>query len=289
MDYIIPRFLSAVLAGVILSQTGSLIQMSSRNVLASPSTLGFDGLSILWILIFHSIMLFFGYEQPVLILFLTGIPLTVLIGWVYSKFIDTQKSIERLILIGLTFNLLVGAIFSFWQFLFLAFNLPFPVELWFGHFRFANLQTLGILALVECGIVVGWLFFRREFLLFTLGKNISRNLNLNQKSLFLFLFIAVSVGTFTVISLFGAFSFLALIFPYIARKFWFKRFDLAGELFLGALVNGLGFMLIDCLSYFFPIYGAEVPVGLIATGVGAVCLILLLWKSNGNLETVAKR
>src|SRR5690606_16330800 len=120
MDYIIPRFLSAVLTGMILSQTGSLIQMSSRNVLASPSTLGFDGLSILWILIFHSIMLVFGYEQPVLILFLTGIPLTILIGWVYSKFIDTQKSIERLILIGLTFNLLVGAIFSFWQFLFLA-------------------------------------------------------------------------------------------------------------------------------------------------------------------------
>jgi len=288
MDYIIPRFLSAVLTGMILSQTGSLIQMSSRNVLASPSTLGFDGLSILWILVFHSIMLIFGYEQPVLILFLTGIPLTVVIGWVYSKFIDTQKSIERLILIGLTFNLLVGAIFSFWQFLFLAFNLPFPVELWFGHFRFANLESLTILLIVEGGLVAGWLVFRKEFLLFSLGKNVSRNLKLDQKKLFLFLFTSVAVGTFTVISLFGAFSFLGLIFPYIARKFWFKKYDLKGELFLGAFINGVGFMLIDCLSYFLPIYGAEVPVGLIATGMGAVCLILLLWKSNGQLA-VAKR
>jgi iron complex transport system permease protein len=289
MDYLTGRLLCAVLCGTILSQTGSLIQMSTRNVLASPSTLGFDGLSILWILVFHSIMVFLGLDHPVAWLFLTGVPVFALIGVVYSRFLKGHKKIERLILIGLTFNLMVGAVFSLWQFLFLAFNLPFPVELWFGHFRYANLEALSILILVELGILAGWFLFKKEFLLFSLGKNVARNLKLNHQRLYLFLFIAVSLGTFAVISLFGAFSFLALIFPFIARKLFFKKFDLSGELLWGGLVNGFGLMLIDTLSYFFPIYGAEIPVGLLATAVGAVSLIFLLWKSDSHLEILAKR
>lgn len=287
MEYLIPRLLSAILTGAILSQTGSLIQMSTRNILASPSTLGFDGLSVLWILFFHSILLFFGYDQPVLMLFLIGMPVFIFIGWIYSGFINRQKNIERLILIGLTFNLLVGAIFSLWQFLFLAFNLPFPIELWFGHFRFANLEALSILAVVEIFIVAGWLLLKKDFYLFSLGKSVAQNLGLNHKVLFFFLFMAVALGTFSVISLFGAFSFLGLIFPIIARKLWFGKFDLKGEFLIGALLNGLSLMLIDAVCYFFPIYGAEIPVGLIATAVGAVSLILLLWQSN-HWEILAK-
>lgn len=287
MEYLIPRLLSAILTGAILSQTGSLIQMSTRNILASPSTLGFDGLSVLWILFFHSILLFFGYDQPVLMLFLIGMPVFIFIGWIYSGFINRQKNIERLILIGLTFNLFVGAIFSLWQFLFLAFNLPFPIELWFGHFRFANMEALSILTVVEIFIVAGWFMLKKDFYLFSFGKSVAQNLGLNHKSLFFFLFMAVAVGTFSVISLFGAFSFLGLIFPIIARKLWFGKFDLKGEFLLGALLNGLSLMLIDAVCYFFPIYGAEIPVGLIATAVGAVSLILLLWHSN-HWEILAK-
>lgn len=287
MEYLIPRFLCAILTGLILSQTGSLIQMSTRNILASPSTLGFDGLSVLWILLFHSIFLFFGYDQPVLMLFLVGMPVFVGIGWVYSGFLNRQRNIERLILIGLTFNLLVGAIFSLWQFLFLAFNLPFPIELWFGHFRFANSEGLIILAVIEAFILAGWLLLKKEFYLFSLGKSVAQNLRLNHKAVFFFLFVSVSVGTFSVISLFGAFSFLGLIFPIVARKLWFQKFDLKGEFLIGAFLNGVSLMAIDTICYFFPIYGAEIPVGLIATAVGAVSLILLLWKSN-HWEILAK-
>lgn len=287
MDYLIPRLLSALLTGVILSQTGSLIQMSTRNILASPSTLGFDGLSVLWILLFHSVLLLFGYDHPVLMLFLIGIPAFVIIGRIYSGFLSRQKNIEGLILIGLTFNLLVGAVFSLWQFLFLAFNLPFPVELWFGHFRFANVEALFILIGVEFFILLGWFYLKKEFILFSLGKNVARNLKLSHNSLFFFLFVAVSIGTFSVISLFGAFSFLGLIFPIVARKLWFEKMDLKGEFLVGAVLNGVSLMLIDGLCYFFPIYGAEIPVGLIATAVGAVSLILLLWKAN-HWELLAK-
>ena len=288
MEYLILRFLCAALTGVILSQTGSLIQMSTRNILASPSTLGFDGLSILWILIFHSILIMAGTEQGTAFVFLSGIPVFMVVGWLFSRFIARHKNIEKLIFMGLTFNLLVGTIFSLWQFLFLAFNFPFPVELWFGHFRYSNETSLLILGMIEGLTLILWLFLKKEFAVFSLGQSVAVNLNLKKGFLYLYIFSTIAIGTFAVIALFGAFSFLGLVFPIIARKLWFNRFDLNGEFILGALVNGLFLLFIDGLCYFFPIYGAEVPVGLIATGVGALSLILLLWKSDSRLELLAK-
>lgn len=289
MEYLILRSLCAALAGVILSQTGSLIQMSTRNILASPSTLGFDGLAILWILVIHSLLLTFGFDFPPLWTFLLGVPVFIIIGHVFSKFIGHHKHIERLILIGLTFNLMVGAVFSLWQFLFLAFNLPFPVELWFGHFRHAEFSFAMILSFIEVSFISLLVIFRKDFLIFSLGKGIAANLKLKNERFYSVIFIVIAVGTFTVVTLFGAFSFLGLIFPLMARKLWFRKFDLNGEFLWGALFNGLAFMLIDLACYFLPIMGAEIPVGLIATAVGAVSLILLLWKSNDSLEILAKK
>ena len=288
MEYVAIRFLCALLAGTLLSQTGSLIQLSTRNILASPSTLGFDGLSIFWILIFHSVLIAFGLEHSLIALILVGLPVFIVTGIIYSSFIRRYQSIEKLILMGLTFNLLIGAVFSLWQFLFLAFNLPFPVELWFGHFRYSSQEGLLLLILLEAIFVFFWFLLRRELNLFSLGKSVARNLNLKQNNFYPFIFISLSIGTFAVIALFGAFSFLGLVFPILARKLWFQKFDLKGEFLVGALVNGLFLMFIDILCYFFPVYGAEVPVGLIATGVGAVSLILILWKSDSRLEILAK-
>lgn len=219
----------------------------------------------------------------------SGIIVFTVIGFLYSTFISRYQKIEKLILIGLTFNLLVGAVFSLWQFLFLAFNLPFPVELWFGHFRFASLESSLALIVAEFFILGGWLYFRKSFDLFSLGHTVSVNLQLNQKKLFQFMLIAISLGTFIVVTMFGAFSFLGLIFPVIARKLWSRSLDFRGEFFVGSLINGFFLMVIDSLCYFFPIFGAEIPVGLIATAVGAVSLIYLLWKSDNRLEILAKR
>ena len=283
------RSLCALISGMIISQTGSLIQLSTRNILASPSTLGFDGMSVFWILIFHSLILLFNQESSYALLFLIGLPLFILLGIGFSAFLFRVKNVDRLILLGLTFNLLVGGIFSFCHFVFLAFNLPFPVELWFGHFRYADSTGLILIGIVEIALILNLFFIRQNLALFSLGENVSRNFRLNFRKIYLSLFISIAVGTFAVISLFGAFSFLGLIFPLVARKLWFRKMDLQGELILGSLCNGLILMILDGLCFFFPIYGAEVPVGLIVTIVGAVSLIFLLWNSNSGFEILAKK
>lgn len=280
MEYLSIRMLCALFAGMILSQTGSFLQLSSRNILASPSTLGFDGIAVLLILIFHSILISFNLEVPQLAFILSGLPVMIVAGSFYARALGKKQRLEKLILIGLTFNLLVGAIFSLWQFLFMAFNLPFPVELWFGHFRFSELQSLLVIIAVEVITILGFQFFRKDLLAISFGESLSRNLALNLRPVQLFMFMMIAVGTYSVVVLFGAFSFLALIFPLIARKVFFPSWDLKGEFYLGSLMNGLCLMIIDWICYQFPVLGAEIPVGLIATAVGAVSLILLLWKSH---------
>jgi len=287
VDYLILRIVSSFLTGVLLSQSGSLIQLGARNILASPSTLGFDGLAILWLLIFHSLALFFNFNQSSEISLLIGIPFFIFLGLMFPRFLKGNAKFERIVLLGLTFNLLVGAVFSLWQFFFMAFNLPFPVELWFGHFRFASFNSMLILIATEALILVGMWGYFPKLKMFSIGPVMSMNWGLNEKSLFRFLFVVVAVSTFIVVNLFGAFSFLGLVLPIIARKLWFKKADLKGEFFYGSFLNGLSLMSIDLLCYHFPIYGAEVPVGLIVTGIGAVSLILILWASYKDSEIVA--
>lgn len=287
MDYLVIRLICSFFTGLILSQAGSFIQLGTRNILASPSTLGFDGLAILWLLIFHSLILFIDGGSSTYALILFGLPIFIILGVLFSFFNQGIIKFERVILLGLTFNLFVGAIFSLWQFLFLAFNLPFPIELWFGHFRFVTHESLIILLLTELLIIWGLIYRWRDLLLYSLGGSIAKNLNLNVRSLYLYLFISVALGTFVVVALFGAFSFLGLVFPIIARNLWFRRFDLKGEIILGGIVNGGLLMLIDFVCYSFPLYGAEIPVGLIVTALGAMGLILLLWQSDSR-ELLAK-
>ena len=280
MEYLALRFGCAFLSGLVLSQVGSLLQLGTKNILSSPSTLGFDGLAVFWIILSHSILLWAGLDLSTTWTLLAGVPLFLYLGLVFAKNIKQSGNFERIILLGLTFNVVVGAIFSFWQFVFIAFNLPFPLEIWFGHFRSVSWSQFVSIGCVAVLLLMGLLQKWKDLLAYSLGPDISRNLKINLPKLFAFIFMAVALGSYVVISSFGVFAFLGLIFPIVARKLWFKRFDLKGEIFLGATLNGLLFASMDFICYYFPIYGAEVPVGLVATAIGAVSLILVLWKTR---------
>jgi iron complex transport system permease protein len=287
MEYLILRFGCSFLSGLVLSQVGSLLQLGTKNLLSSPSTLGFDGLAVFWIILSHSLLLWIGQDLSPVWTLLAGIPLFAFLGLLFAKNLKQAGHFERIILLGLTFNVVIGAIFSFWQFVFIAFNLPFPLEIWFGHFRSVSwIQFLSI-AIMAFVLLISLIKNWKHLIIYSLGPDIAKNLKLNSNKLFAFVFISVALGSFVVISSFGVFAFLGLIFPIVARKLWFKKFDLKGEFFVGAIINGLLFASIDLVCYQFPIYGAEVPVGLVATAIGAVSLILVLWKTR-DADLLAK-
>jgi iron complex transport system permease protein len=286
MSYLFLRFASSFLTGILMSQAGSLVQLASRNILASPSTLGFDGIAIFWILLIHSLFLWIGGDHHT-VMVISGLGIFVLLGFIVPSMIRGGQRFERIILIGLAFNLFISAVYSLWHFLFLAFNLPFPAELWFGHFRYAGEE--GFIFLIISEILLSIFLIKKFNLLqvFSLGEDFCLNWNLNEKTLYRLILWGAGCSTFIVISFFGAFSLLGLIFPIFARKFWFQRFDLKGELFIGPTFNGILLMILDALCYFFPIFGAEIPVGLIVIIVGAVSLIGILFRSQKQSKLLA--
>ncbi len=149
------------------------------------------------------------------------------------------------------------------------------------------MEFIPVLLIFESLLLLGIYRFRKELILNSLGPSFS-NLGVAHKKFYLpFVFISISVGTFLVVSLFGAFSFIGLIFPLLARKLFLKKFDLMGEIILGSFFNGVIFTLIDFICYEFPVLGAEIPMGLFSTSIGALALIVLIWHSNKR-ERLAK-
>src|SRR5690606_13241995 len=113
------RLAASFCAGTLMSLMGSFIQLRSQNILASTSTVGLDSLSVLWILIFHSLTVILGMTVPFYGQLALGIFIFVIFGIYISKLTEKKFNLQKLLLLGLALNLFVGALYSLWQFLFL--------------------------------------------------------------------------------------------------------------------------------------------------------------------------
>ncbi|HLT23060.1 MAG TPA: iron chelate uptake ABC transporter family permease subunit [Bacteriovoracaceae bacterium] len=274
------RLAASFCAGTLMSLMGSFIQLRSQNILASTSTVGLDSLSVLWILIFHSLTVILGMTVPFYGQLALGIFIFVIFGIYISKLTEKKFNLQKLLLLGLALNLFVGALYSLWQFLFLAFNFDFPTELLFGHFRFVSLDELFPVVVLLILFFAGLKRYWRELEIFSTGPEITRLAGINHQKMSRFFLVLSSVTIFLLVFLFGGFAFLGLVLPILSRGLWFRRFGLKGEFVLGGAINGVMFMLTDLICYSLPIAGAEIPVGLLSGVVGSLGLILILRKTH---------
>ena len=86
-----------------------------------------------------------------------------------------------------------------------------------------------------------------------------------------------------VVSFFGVFSLLGLVLPHVLRSLKFFKTDMRAEILIGPFLGGLLIALIDLGCYNFVFYGAELPVGMISSVVGAFALTLVLLRSSIRL------
>ena len=170
MEFDSLRIILSFFVGYFLMVSGSLSQIVTNNKLASPSTLGFDGFSVLTILVAQFLISILGFRFSlevssfiIFIILFTVISLKILNNYKESQRLTVQNSMQKVILIGIGFNLLVGAIFSIIQFLFMAMNMDFPSGLWFGNFRFVSAQTLSLFVIV---------YFATNFIIYNLSKKL---------------------------------------------------------------------------------------------------------------------
>ncbi len=288
-EFELTRFILAFICGYFLTVSGSLSQLVTNNSIASPSTLGMDGMAVLFVILSQFVVM--GDLSISLSLeSLSFIAISLLCATCYvffflvrhKKFLASEINIQKLILFGLAFNLFVGAIFSIIQFLFMALNFEFPTGLWFGSLKQAESDLLpvfmGVFILIQ--IIFSRLIKKLEIL--NLGSDFALGVGINVSriqgsSLIISMFL-----TGLVISYLGVFSFLGLIFPHILRSFNIFKTNMKMELMLGSYLCGFIFAIVDQFCFYGVVYGAELPVGMVSSVFGAFFLIFLVLRSRIN-------
>lgn len=277
------RLICSFLTGVMICQSGSLTQGVTQNPLASPSTLGFQAIIVLLILIVNSLGLAMGLEYSSIIIGVIGfIIISVLPSRkkvkIYSN--RVEEKINQYLLIGLGVNLLIGAVFAIWHFFFMAINREFPSQIWFGHFRFVDSTTLMILGLSFVLISVFQFRYLKKLQLLSLGVPFFTALGEDLGKLQKRVIQIVYLQTLIIVSLFGVFSFAALIIPLVLKRIHFFATSLYREIFWGGLLGGVFFSLLDLFCYNITFYGAELPVGMLSSTIGAIIMVALLIRQN---------
>jgi iron complex transport system permease protein len=286
-DINIIRVIIAFLGGYFLSVAGSLTQLITQNQMAAPSTLGFDGLIVLIILVTQVLLSQFAWGIPmewlsfilfiILFLVISVLLITKKKGWQKTRQLGDMKYV---ILIGLGFNLFIGAIFSVVQFLFMALNYDFPSGLWFGSFRYADYQVLTLFSLsflLTLGILLS---MSKHVRVMGIGRDFALGLNVPVEKVQKVSLLLSLYCTGLVIAFFGVFSFLGLILPHVLRTMSIMRKNMRNELVYGSLLSGVFLSVLDVACYNLNLYGAELPVGMVSSVIGSFLLILLLFKSQ---------
>lgn len=277
-DYI--RLLAAFMVGVMITHSGTLIQGVTKNELASPSTLGFQAMIVFMILllnqfvgIYHLEYISLGFGLLAAIIFFIFYADEKKITVYKNK---TQHSMEHFLLIGLGLNLLVGAIFSIWHFIFMALNLEFPNQIWFGHFKYVDQNALVVVSIFFIILSLFLIRLIKNLQLLSLGPSFYTALGGNLRDLQKKVILLVFLQTLLVVSFFGVFSFSALIIPLVLRRFHFFAKSLFNEIIFGGVIGGLFFLIFDMICYQVTIMGAELPLGMLTSTIGSLVMITLL-------------
>ena len=279
MDIDFLRLVTSFVVGTLLSFSGSLIQITTRNDLASPSTLGMDGIAVLMVMVGFLIKSF-GVNLPLSELaFGLGLISLAFISFIAPYFLK-QKDLKIVVLMGLSVNLLVGAFFSIMQFLAMAFNLQFPDQLWFGRILSLDLFSGLTLFVIVLSLLVFLAKYRKAWKALLLGSGWCRGLGIPVQNIIKLSLLLSFLITLWVVVHFGVFGFLGLLFPLVLRQFKRYKGEPWRELTDGAIWAGFGFSVLDQICFEFTFHGAEIPVGLPASLFGAAALVSILWRRN---------
>jgi iron complex transport system permease protein len=290
MNEVVMRVLCAFICGTLLSISGSLSQVITHNKMSSPSTLGFNGFAVLFVLLSFFMSQFFPWTNQLSFEQLS-FSVSLLMGTLFFIILGLRKKntsygnqygniADKIVLIGLCFNLLIGALFSVVQFLVSAFNIRFPEGIWFGHFRFAQADSLviGIILLIISFAFI--MINKKSIRYFNFGNDFITGLGVSIKKVESLSLVLIFLISCYVISFFGVFSFLGLLFPHLLRTLKVFKHDYFHEIAIGSLLSGTSLAMLDYACYEWTIFGLELPVGMISSLFGAMFLVFYFVKTT---------
>jgi iron complex transport system permease protein len=271
----LPRLALAMLAGAMLSLSGTMLQDALRNALAGPELLGVSAgatVVVAAITILHLAVIFSAIPWLALAGALTGGSIVLLAAR------RTQDAV-RLVLTGAALSALLNA--SVIVFMSLGSQNDISVLFLFLVGSLANRtwqHVYLVLPWAAIGIPLA-LLCARPLNVISLGDDVARGLGLPVTSARLLILVLGAALVAAVVAVCGPISFIALLAPHLARRIS-KTTDARAILPCAALI---GAILLSGADLFARMAFApqELPVGVWTTLVGGPFLLLLLRRRLG--------
>lgn len=285
----LPRIVSAILAGMALAVSGSVMQILLRNPLASPYTLGISNaaafgaaLAIVFLGAGSAVQKsgdMFMVDNPYIVTLcafigsLIGLALILLIAKV------RKSTPETIILAGVIISSLFGAGIAAMQYIANNVQLGSIVFWTFGDLGKSDWSKLLYVSFITIPMLFYFYANRWNYKALRAGDEYAVSLGVNANRLRVTGLIATSLSTAIVVSFFGVIAFVGLVVPHIVR-----RIIGTNEEFLipaSAIFGALFLMVCDMMArlLFSPVI---LPVGIITSFLGVPVFLFFLLKNGGK-------
>lgn len=278
----LPRILAAIIAGIALAISGTIMQTVSNNDMASPSTLGVSnaavlGANIAIIILGGGIISSHGgivdISNPyVVAIFAFGFALLatlLVLGLAHFKKFRPSTTI----LIGVAMATFFTGLTTIIQYFANDTTLSSAIYWSFGDLGRASYDTLLILLIPTALSLIFFVIFSYRYNALLLGDDSAKTLGINLKAFrFISLLLASMLCGLTV-SLFGIIGFIGLLAPQIMKRLVGNDHKIL--IITSALFGAVILLLCDILAKTI-LGGLSLPVGAITSIIGAPIFIVIL-------------
>ena len=271
----LPRVVLAFFAGALLAQSGGIFQTLFRNPLATPYTLGLStaaGFGAFLGIMFPWGIFGMGTAALVMALIHTWL-LLIFYNWI-------GRHMGRLLLAGVMLNYFFGALIMLFQYLADPLQIQQVTYFFMGSLHFYPWWQVILLGIASLILAIVCYSMAPRLDQMALGDDIAHGRGVMVEKTRFSLLILCGIALALCVSMTGPISFIGLVIPHIIR-YWTKgnhRKMLPTAFFAG------GWFLITCdtlgRSLTLMGRGAEIPVGLITSALGAPFFIYLLLKQK---------
>ncbi|WP_110928551.1 ABC transporter permease [Bacillus massiliglaciei] len=265
-----PRMVTIIIAGVVMSISGLIMQQLSRNKFVSPTTAGTMDSARLGLLL---AMIFFpaaALIHKMLMAFIFSLAGT----FIFMRILEKVKYKDTIFipLVGLMFGSIVGSISTFFAY---KYDLIQSLSTWMnGDFSMIMSGRYELIYLSIPLVILAYLYADR-FTLAGMGEEFAINLGLNYKWVVNSGLVIVALSSTVVLLTVGTIPFIGLIVPNIVSLYLGD--NLKKSLSHTALLGAVFLLFCDILGRII-IYPFEVPIGLIVGVIGSVVFIYLLMR-----------
>lgn len=268
----IPRTVSLLAAGAILSVSGLLMQQMTQNKFVSPTTAGTMSSARLGMIL---AMVFFG-QHKVFHRTLFAFIFSIIGTLVFLQFLKTVKLRNSIMIpmVGLMFGNVVGAIGTFIAY---QYDLIQNATAWLqGNVSLVSSQNYKLILLTVPLLILIYLF-SQYFSVMNLGREQASGLGVAYQQIELIGIVIVSIATAAVLLTVGNIPFIGLVVPNLLSLRYGDHFR---KLLFPTAYFGALFLLWSDIFSRIVIYPYEVPVSLVVGVVGTALFLFLLLKGE---------